>query len=69
MTDTQIASIETTPQSIISTAVINGNNIKITTNTNISKDTNYRIKLSSDKFQISNNITEQTIINIINNNI
>jgi hypothetical protein len=65
-TDTIITYIETNPLSVISSAVVNTNIIKLTTSTIINKDRNYRIKIKSQDITINDIYKEQTITNIIN---
>ena len=61
-----LLSIETYPSALISSAILNVNNIKINTTSLINKNINVRIKLTSDKFIINSLFTEPTITNIIN---
>lgn len=65
-TDIIITTIETIPASIITSAVLNINIIKVITSTIINKDRNYRIKLKSQDLTINSIYTEPTITNIIN---
>lgn len=65
-TDIIITSIETIPTSIISSAVVNTNIIKLITSTIINKDRNYRIKIKSQDITINSIYTEPNITNIIN---
>lgn len=65
-TDIIITTIETIPASIITSAVLNTNIIKVITSTIINKDRNYRIKIKSQDLTINAIYTEPTITNIIN---
>jgi hypothetical protein len=65
-TDIIITSIETIPTSIISSATLNTNIIKIITSTIIYKHRNYRIKIKNVEFNINSIYTEPNITNIIN---
>ena len=65
-TDIIITTIETIPASIITSAVLNTNIIKLITSTIINKDRNYRIKIKSQDLTINAIYTEPTITNIIN---
>lgn len=65
-TDTIITNIDTIPSGIITSAILNIKNIKITTSTTFTKNINYRIKLTSTSLTIDNLYNEPTITNIIN---